>query len=92
MRLCASDPLGRRQRLDPAAYKAPAISRKRGDILRLSLVEYIRWRDELVEAFAWCAKFLTQQHVFRAKDLPYRSQLVPLAVLRVDLDSRVAMR
>jgi len=65
--------------------KAPAISCKRGDILKLSLVDYLHWRDRLVEAFEWCAKFLTQQYVFRARDLPYHSQLVPLAVLRVIL-------
>lgn len=78
----------RRQAFDAgavAAHKAPAISCKRGDILRLSLEDYLRWRSELVEAFDWCAKFLTQQYVYRAKDMPYHSQLVPLAVLRVIL-------
>lgn len=68
--------------------KAPAISCKRGDILKLTLAEYLAWRDKLVEAFEWCAKFLTQQYIFRAKDLPYHSQLVPLAVLRVVLGAR----
>lgn len=68
--------------------KAPSISCKRGDILRLSPAEYLHRRDELVDAFAWCARFLAQQHVFRAKDLPYHSQLVPLAVLRVILGAR----
>jgi hypothetical protein len=68
--------------------RAPAISCKRGEILRLSLVDYLRWRDRLVAAFAWCGKFLMQQHIFRAKDLPYHSQLVPLAVLRVILGDR----
>src|SRR6266545_6926174 len=70
------------------AAKAPAISCKRGDILKLTLANYLEWRDRLVEAFAWCAKFLTQQYVFRARDLPYHSQLVPLAVLRVILGDR----
>jgi hypothetical protein len=69
--------------------KAPAISCKRGDILKLTLAEYLEWRDRLVEAFDWCARFLMQQHIFRAKDLPYHSQLVPLAVLRVIIGSRI---
>ncbi|MHA6784932.1 GmrSD restriction endonuclease domain-containing protein [Pseudonocardia saturnea] len=82
----------RQRRIDLLAadetIKAPPISCKRADMLKLTLAEYLRWRDPLVEAFEWCAQFLTQQYVFRAKDLPYPSQLVPLAALRTVLGAR----
>jgi hypothetical protein len=68
--------------------RAPAISCKRREILKLTLSDYLQWRDRLVDALGWCATFLTQQHIYRAKDLPYHSQLVPLAVLRVILGNR----
>jgi hypothetical protein len=61
----------------------PPISCKRSDMLRLKLPEYLQWRDSLADAFKWCARFLKQEYIFRPRDLPYPSQLVPLAVLRV---------
>jgi hypothetical protein len=36
----------------------------------------------------WCYEFLSHEHFFRAQDLPYRTQLVPLAALRVVLGSK----
>lgn len=68
--------------------RPPAISAKRGDILRLKLSDYVEWRDPLVEAFEWTAQFLSRQRVFRSGDLPYTSQVVPLAVLKVILGRR----
>lgn len=63
--------------------KAPGISCKRKDILRLTLEEYKEWAEPLTDAFIWAGQFLNHQSVFRAEDVPYRSQLVPLAALRV---------
>ena len=65
--------------------QAPAISCKRGDILRLSLDDYKRWADKLVEGFIAAADFLKHQHVFTRWDVPYNTQLVPLAALFVEL-------
>jgi hypothetical protein len=67
---------------------APAVSCKRTDMLRLSLPEYSKWRDPVADAFKWCASFLTRESIYRARDLPYPSQLVPLAVLRVLLGKK----
>ncbi len=70
----------------PGAFsQAPAISSKRAEMLRLRLGEYLQWRDALVDAFKWCGRFLNQEYIFQAKDIPYPSQLVPLAVFRVVL-------
>lgn len=65
---------------DPA--QAPGTSAKRKEILRLALEDYLAWADKATEAFAWAGKFLAQERVFRAPDLPYRTQLVPLAAIR----------
>ena len=73
----------------PAA-DAPGISCKRRDILRLSLPNYQQWAQPVTEALDWCHEFLSQERFFRAADLPYRTQLVPLAALRVVLGSQAA--
>jgi hypothetical protein len=66
---------------DPA--QAPGISCKRREILRLSLSDYQRWAERVTEAFFWVASFLADEHIFQASDVPYKTQLVPLAAIRV---------
>lgn len=61
----------------------PAISARRADILKLSLRDYLTWAPQVVEGMEWASGFLAQENVFTAADLSYRTQLVPLAVLRV---------
>src|SRR5205823_13918659 len=68
--------------------QAPGVSCKRRDILRLNLSDYRRWADKVTEAFVWAGKFMAQEHFFRAEDLPYRSQLVPMAAIRVILGDK----
>ena len=63
----------------------PGIGCKRRDILDLSLEEYRRWADPVTDGFIWAAEFLSEEHVFDARDVPYRTQLVPLAAIRVVL-------
>lgn len=71
----------------PAA-EAPGISCKRRDILKLTLDDYQTWAEPVTLALDWCFEFLSQEHLFRAQDLPYRTQLVPLAALRVILGNK----
>ncbi|MGH9126563.1 MAG: GmrSD restriction endonuclease domain-containing protein [Acidimicrobiales bacterium] len=68
---------------DPSS--APGVSCKRKDVLRLTLSDYLTWADQVQAAFAWVAQFLGQEHIFRADDLPYRTQLVPLAAIKTVL-------
>lgn len=68
---------------ESTADRKPAVSARREDILRISLADYLEWRDKLVNAFRWAAIFLADQHVFDARFLPYPTQLVPLSVIRV---------
>lgn len=65
--------------------KAPAVSCRRGDILRLTREEYERWAPEVEAGFFWAGTFLTGEMIFEARDVPYRTQLVPLAAIHVAL-------
>jgi len=61
--------------------KAPAITCKRRDLLRLTLDDYKLWADDVTQGFKRAARFMHSQHIFDARDLPYRTQLVPLAAI-----------
>jgi hypothetical protein len=65
--------------------KAPAVSCRRGDILRLTLDDYRRWASEVERGFNWAARFLNGERIFGARDMPYRTQLVPLGAIHVAL-------
>ncbi|MBC7075382.1 MAG: DUF262 domain-containing protein [Syntrophomonadaceae bacterium] len=60
---------------DPKA----AVSCKRKDILNLSLKDYKTYADTATAGFLKAAKFLHSQKIFDSRDLPYRTQVVPLA-------------
>jgi hypothetical protein len=49
------------------------------------------WASKVAEAFVWAAQFLGQEHIYRASDVPYRTQLVPLAAVRVVLGNKADM-
>ncbi len=65
-----------------------AISARKEDVLRLELADYLRWVEPLRDAFVWAATFLADQHIHDAAYLPYRTQLVPLAAVRVLLGDK----
>lgn len=81
----------RKRNLASDSSRAPAISAKREDILKLELHEYLEWRDPLREAFIWASAFLADRHVFTRRDVPYPKQLVPLAAIRVVLGQQADM-
>ena len=61
------------------------ISCKRRDILQLTLEDYQTWADRVEDGFLKAARFLHGQKIFNSKDLPYQTQLVPLAAILADL-------
>ena len=71
---------------DPA--KTSPVSCKRGDILNMPLASYLECAPRIIDGLRWVARFLARQGVFRSKDLPYRTQLVPLAAIRAVLGER----
>lgn len=68
-----------------SADDLPGISCKRKDILKLTVADWQAWADRVEEGFVRAARFLYSQKIFRARDLPYRTQLVPLAAIFADL-------
>lgn len=69
--------------------EAPAIACKKRDVLNLRLEEYIEWADCVEAAFMKVAAFLVRQFVLTQRDLPYNTQLVPLAALYVILGNEL---
>ncbi|MBK7782461.1 MAG: DUF262 domain-containing protein [Ardenticatenia bacterium] len=68
-----------------SADKVPGISCKRKDILKLEVPDWQTWADRVEDGFVRGARFLYGQKIFKARDVPYRTQLVPLAAMLVDL-------
>ena len=81
-----------RRRADVAEGKsgkaAAAVSAKRVAVLSLTLLEYQKWAPEVENGFLLAAKFLRKECFFTARDLPYRTQLVPLAAVLSQLKER----
>ena len=65
-----------------------AVSAKRASVLALSLDNYGKWADDVEQGFLIAAKFLRKQCFFSSRDLPYRTQLVPLAAVFARLKER----
>lgn len=57
------------------------VSAKRVSILGLELVDYQKWADPVEQGFMLVAKFLRREHVRDPRELPYRTQLAPLAAV-----------
>ena len=63
----------------------PGIDCRRASILDLNLSEYRKWADEVEKGFMEAAKFLNRQFIFTRGNVPYNTQLVPLAALYTEL-------
>jgi hypothetical protein len=62
--------------------RGAAVACKRKDLLNLPLADFRDLAPKLTEAFAWVGSFLAGQCIFKAQDVPYRTQLIPLAAIR----------
>ncbi len=74
---------------DRPQRQLPAISCRRNDILSLALDEYRTWADKVERGFMDAANFLYRQFVFTARDVPYVTQMVPLAAICVELGNEL---
>ena len=54
---------------------------KKKDVLNLALTDYKKNRDIVLEGYKLARKFLLSQCVFRKRDLPYTTQLIPLSAI-----------
>ncbi len=64
------------------------VSAKREAILNLPLASYQRYKSALMNGFEHVARFLREESFFSNYDLPYSSQLIPLAALMSILSER----
>jgi hypothetical protein len=71
-----------------AGREVPAISCTKQTILNLQLQDYLAHADAAEEGFRRARQFLWREKIFSGRDLPYRTQLVPLATILSALDGR----
>ena len=64
------------------------VSAKRADILRLPLEAWHQWANDLENGFRNVARFLRQECFYHRRELPYSTQLVPLAAVLTRLGDR----
>lgn len=64
------------------------VSAKRSSVLELPLSAYKAWADKVEEGFKLAAQFLQSQSFYAVRELPYRTQIVPLAALLAKLGER----
>ncbi|WP_312166628.1 DUF262 domain-containing protein [Phenylobacterium sp.] len=63
----------------------PAVSGNRQALLDLPLEAYKQYETQVERGFVQAAKFLHMLHIYRIFDLPYQSQIVPLAAILADI-------
>lgn len=78
----------RRRRIEDGAENLPGVSCKRKAILSLGLADYKKWADRAMQGMIDAIKLLRSQKFFRAKGVPYTTQIVPLAALLTLLEAR----
>lgn len=66
----------------------PKISATRKSLLDLPLSAYLEYQGVVEEGFLYAAKFLVNLGIYRVRDLPYQSQVVPLAAILADLGAQ----
>jgi len=67
----------------------PAVSAKRKEMLNLTLSEYEKYRNEIVNGFIKASKILVENHIYNSGDLPYTTQLVPMAAILARLGDKI---
>jgi hypothetical protein len=63
----------------------PAVRATRQSLLDLPLASYLANRERVEQGFMRAGKFLLQHNVYRAVDLPYQTQIVPLAAILAEI-------
>ena len=72
-------------RLGKQGKELPAVSGNRQALLDLPLEAYKKYETQAEQGFMQAAKFLHMLHIYRIFDLPYQSQIVPLAAILADI-------
>lgn len=73
------------ERAGKTGKELPAVIGNRQALLNLPLTAYKRYEKQVEHGFVQAAKFLHMLHSYRIFDLPYQSQIVPLAAIIADI-------
>lgn len=73
------------ERAGKTSKELPAVIGNRQALLNLPLSAYKQYEKKVEHGFVQAAKFLHMQHIYRIFDLPYQSQIVPLAAIIADI-------
>jgi hypothetical protein len=73
------------ERAGKTGKELPGVIGNRQALLNLPLVAYKRYEKQVERGFVQAAKFLHMLHIYRTFDLPYQSQIVPLAAVIADI-------
>lgn len=71
-----------------SAERAPAVSCKRKDVLKLPLQDYKAWADKVTDTLSRTVSFLHAESIYTSRDVPYLTQLVPLTAILAALGDR----
>ncbi len=66
----------------------PAVRATRQSLLDLPLEAYLKYREQVEAGFERVVKFLRQHRIYRVLDLPYQTQLVPLAAIFAEIGAK----
>lgn len=79
-----------RRRIEaPSTEGLPPVSAKRKEMLNLPLGEYRARRDRVVDGYVKAAKILVENRIYTSNDLPYGTQLVPMAAVLAELGDEI---
>jgi hypothetical protein len=73
------------ERAGKQGKELPAVTGNRQALLNLPLSAYKQYERLVEHGFVQAAKFLHMLHIYRIFDLPYQSQIVPLAAIIADI-------
>ena len=73
------------ERAGKQGKELPAVTGNRQALLNLPLSAYKQFEKLVEHGFIQAAKFLHMLHIYRIFDLPYQSQIVPLAAIIADI-------
>ncbi|MGH9551610.1 MAG: hypothetical protein ACRD3W_19655, partial [Terriglobales bacterium] len=76
------------ERAGKQGKELPAVTGNRQALLSLPLSAYKQYEKQLKHGFIQAAKFLHLLHIYRIFDLPYQSQIVPLAAIIADIGNQ----
>lgn len=73
------------ERVGKQGKELPAVTGNRQALLSLPLAAYKQYEKQVEHGFLQAAKFLHMLNIYRIFDLPYQSQIVPLAAIIADM-------